>query len=645
AGLSTRELLKATVKFAHGTTQTSNVLFTWSGARTALITTRGFGDELLMMRARGRVAGTGLAERRHFRQTEKPPQLVSRAFIEEVNERVDHHGRALVPLTEGEVHRAIDAVLAQGVEAIAVSLLWSPANPAHEQLIGRLLRERAPEVYVRLSHEIAPVLGEYERTATTVVDAYVGPTVRHYLAALGQRLRDEGLTRPLLILQTSGGVAHPDSTVPVNTVESGPAAGMVASRMLAGAAGYDNVIATDVGGTTFKVGLIVGGRWSFAPETVVNQYALLIPAIDLVSVGAGGGSIAWVDDTRLRIGPKSAGADPGPACYGWGGTEPTVTDADLVLGFIDPKRFLGGRQPLDSELARQAIKARIADRLFGGDVVRAASGIRRVVDAQMGDLVRKVSIERGHDPRHFVLMAYGGAGPLHAVGYSRHIGVRAIVIPTAATVYSAFGAAACDIQNTSIRSVQAAFPGALDRMLEGYEVMEREARTLLDRQGVPRETAEMHRWADIRYARQLHDVRVLFPAGADLTETSVRGAFVDRYRLLYGLASLLRDAPLRVLRIGLDAIGIVTKPEMLARDGGAGNSVGAGRSPRPIYWPETEAFVESRVWDGELLRPGDKLEGPGVVEFSGTTIALPPGSNAEIDRFASVVIQPPDVTI
>jgi N-methylhydantoinase A len=640
ASRSLDDLLRDTVKLAHGTTQTSNVIFTWRGARTGLLTTRGFSDELLIMRARGRVAGMGLAERRHFRATSKPPQIVPRDHIEEVVERVDHHGRAVVPLTDVEARRAVDALVKKDVQSIAVSLLWSPANPEHELMLERMIAERAPGMYVSVSHRLAPVLGEYERTATAVVDAYVGPTVEAYLEDLGSRLKDHGLSRPLLILQTSGGATYAEEAVPVNTIESGPAAGMVAARLLAEASGYRNVIATDVGGTTFKVGLLVEGRWSMAPETVINQYALLIPAIDLVSIGAGGGSLAWVDGSRLRIGPESAGANPGPAAYGMGGNRPTVTDADVVLGLLDPDRFLGGRLKLRADLATSAIRECIAVPLFGGDVVKAAAGIRRVVDAQMADLVRKMTIERGHDPRTFVLLSYGGAGPLHAVAYARDVGVSRVIIPLSATVYSAFGAAASDIHHSLQRSIRTSDETDLDAIASIYASIEGEAGELLRRQEVGEEHMHLSRWADIRYERQLHDVRVLVssdPIGPGFRDTLER-AFEERYVALYGPQSVLPDGRLKILRLGVEATGLIAKPAFPTFDRDQSDSRRAERPSRDIYWSEVGQWINSRIWDGVLLQPGDRLMGPGVIELPGTTIALPPDVEAEIDSRKSTVI-------
>ena len=638
--LKLEALLAATVKFAHGTTLTSNVMFTWTGARTGLLATRGFGDEILIMRARGRVAGMGLSERRHYRATEKPPRIVSPELIEEVVERVDHHGRAVIPLQRAEAERAVDALLARGAKSIAIALLWSPENPDHELLLERVIRERAPGVYVSVSHRLAPVLGEYERTATAAVNAYVGPTVAEYLGGLADRLRQCGLKRPLLVVQANGGVAQVEETVPINTIESGPAAGMVATKALMDAAGYKNVIATDVGGTTFKVGLLVDGEWSFAPEAIVNQYTLLIPMIDLVSIGAGGGSIAWVDETRLRIGPQSAGADPGPACYGWGGTEPTVTDADLVLGFLNPERFLAGRLRLRTDLAGKAVRERVADRLFGGDVDRAAAGIRQVVDSQMADLVRKMSIERGYDPRRFVLMAYGGAGPLHAASYARQIGVEQVVVPPAATVFSAFGAAASDIRHSLQRSVPGEFPSQLPAMATAYASMEAEACELLGRQGITASSTRLHRWADMRYARQLHDVRVQVPGGATdaAFADKVSQAFNERYAALYGKSALLENFAVRVLRIGVEAVGVIEKPALPATELGGPDPSTADEAARSVYWPEAGTRLSTRVYDGLRLRPGNAIAGPALIELPGTTIALPPGDRAVIDRFGNTVI-------
>jgi N-methylhydantoinase A len=608
-GLSVPELLARTDKFAHGTTQTSNVMFTWSGARTGLLSTRGFGDELLIMRARGRVAGLGLSERRHFRTTEKPHQIVPRHLIDEVSERMDHHGHPIVPLRREEAERAVDHLVALGVEAVAICLLWAHENPAHEQLLVDVLHERAPHVFASASHQIAPVLGEYERTATTAVNAYVGPIVEGYLRGLDKRLSSVGLREPILVVQSNGGVVRADQATPVSTIESGPVAGMVAVREVAESTGHPQVIATDVGGTTFKVGLLVDGEWMHANETIVNQYTLLVPMVDIVSIGAGGGSIAWVDDTRLRVGPESAGADPGPVCYGLGATAPTVTDADLVLGFLDPEGFLGGRLRLDRESAEAAIRTEVADKLFEGDVGSAAAGIRAVVDAQMAGLVRRMTIERGFDPRDFVLMSYGGAGPLHAASYARGLGISEIVIPLVATVYSAYGAATSDIQVSVQRSVSSSVQDDSAAIESILAELEREARSLLSEQVVEAGTVEIKAWAEMRYERQLHDVRVNLQAvtpGVSLLDGASR-EFERRYASLYGEGAILADTPTRFLRVGVEAIAPSGHRNALPATLDSSDATAAEVGSRQVFWPEARGWVPTRVYDGGRLKPGNAV--------------------------------------
>lgn len=642
AGQSLEELLSGARKFAHGTTQTTNVIFTWSGARTGLITTKGFGDEILIMRARGRVAGKSLSERRHLSATSKPPKIVEPEFIEEVNERVDFRGRPLVPLTKDEAKRAVAALLDKGAESFAVSLLWAPENQQHELMIERVVNEMRPGAYVSLSHRLAPVIGEYERASTAAVDAFVGPTLTAYLERLSEALVAHSLRVPLLVLQAGGGVVQAEHATPVNTVESGPAAGMIAVKSLAEVMGLDNVIATDVGGTTFKVGMLVDGEIPMARETIINQYSLLMPMIDLVSIGAGGGSIAWVDRSRLRVGPRSAGSQPGPACYGWGGEEPTVTDADLVLGFLSPANFLGGRLKLDPERAERALAKEVAEVLFDGDVVRAAAGVRTVVDAAMADLIRKTTIERGYDLRDFVLFAYGGAGPVHATSYARDIGVETIVVPLMATVYSAYGAAASDIQHLVQRSVRrdaSTDEGELSKILSE---LTREATAVLEQQGIPSRSIRFTYWADMRYERQLHDVRVSLRElpEAGLVEV-LQSAFKGRYRDLFGTGAALRSAETRVVRLGVEAVGPVAKPQLRASALGTDDPKAADAGSRDVFWPEIGQWVQTPVFDGPALHPGNKIVGPAIIEHPGTMVVIPHESSAQIDEYLNTMITLP----
>ncbi|WP_213451377.1 hydantoinase/oxoprolinase family protein [Rhizomonospora bruguierae] len=639
--LTTEAMLAETVRFSHATTQTTNVMFTWTGGSVVgLLTTRGFADELLIMRARGRVAGKSLTERRHLRATDKPPQIVPRERMGEVAERVDRHGRVVEEIDTGAVRRTVEDLLANGVEAFAVSLLWSHQNPVHELAVRDVIHEVAPHAHASLSHQIAPITGEYERASTTVVNAYVGPTLERYLQRLEQQLKNRGLRVPILVFQAGGGVNDVRSTLPVSTIESGPAAGMVAVRKLSVAAGRPNIIATDVGGTTFKVGLVINGRWTVAPETIINQYTLLSPMIDIVSIGAGGGSIAWADSGRLRIGPMSAGASPGPACYGWGGQRPTVTDADVLLGYLAPERFLDGRLRLRTDLATEAVKRHVADPLFGGDVIAAAAGIRQVVDAHMSDLVRKATIERGYDPREFVLAAYGGAGPVHAAGYARNLGVREIVVPLSATAYSAFGAVVSDTIQSAQRSVSHDLSED-DEALEGaYRELEARARRALDAQGLDGPGVQLSRWADMRYERQLHDVRVGLPDGDHEGSISARlaRAFDARYRLLYGDAARLGSARAVVLRIGVDAVAPNEIALLDVVPGPAARRAVEPASRRDVYWPEERRWLPTAVHIGSSLRPGGLVEGPAIVEQPGTSIVIPADARGQVDPARNLII-------
>jgi N-methylhydantoinase A len=375
-----------------------------------------------------------------------------------------------------------------------------------------------------------------------------------------------------------------------------------------------------------------------ARETTVNQYSMLIPMVDLVSIGAGGGSIAWLDGDRLRVGPKSAGADPGPACYGWGGTEPTVTDADVVLGFLGAETFLGGQMKLREDLANDALVP-IAKELFDGDVVAAAAGVRAIVDAQMGDLLRKATIERGYDPRRFVLFAYGGAGPLHAAGYAQAARVHQIIVPESATVFSAYGAAASDIKTSRMQSVRPELLEDEHRLHVSYKQLEDDAHFLLERQNIRLVGTTFTRWAEMRYSRQLHDVRVLVPSAAESGNRygeTLKAAFIGRYKALYGQAAVLPGASVELLRIGIDAIGLADKPPAPPYE--PAEEGPDPRGERRVFWPDLSEAIATPVFNGVTLRPGHRLAGPAIIERPGTTVVVPRGAIALLDDRQNVVL-------
>lgn len=640
-GVTLPELLAGAERMVHATTQSSNAVFAFSGAKTAVLTTRGFGDTLLIMRATGRVAGRSVFERHHYRATDKPRLLADERDVFEIVERVDHRGRVVVPLDAAAVRAAVRAIRDRGYRAVAVAYLFSHQNPAHERRTAELVAEEAPDLYVSLSSEVAPVIGEYERSATALFNAYVGPVMEGYLARLEAALVDAGLKQKLLIVQANGGVTTTAQVVPIFTVESGPAAGVVGAAHLARALGTPNVIATDVGGTTFKVALVRDGEWSYSRETVLNQYQLRLPMVDVASIGAGGGSIAWVDGRRLRVGPQSAGADPGPACYGLGGEAPTVTDADVVLGYLSPERFLGGRMRLHPERAREAIRAHVAAALYDGDALAAAAGIRQVVDSQMADLIRKVTLERGYDPREFAMMAYGGCGPAHACSYGADAGVAEIVVPFFATVHSAYGAALSDVRFSLRHSEPIVLPVDAARLEAIYRAMEARGAQELALAEVAAARRVYRRWVEARFRRQVHLVRIDAPAEFDEAAiAALPAAFEREYERLFGPGSALADAGIELVNYGVDAIGQVAKPALaVAAPGGAPSP----RAERPVWCPVRRDMRATPIYDGLALAAGAEIAGPAVIEHPGTTIVVLDGQRATIDagRHTHIHVAPP----
>jgi N-methylhydantoinase A len=544
-GLSRSELLERTGMFVHGTTVATNAVLTRSGVRTGLITSRGHEDSLLIGKVFSKRAGLAERDIVHSSRLNKPVPIVPPELIRGVSERVDPDGEVVVSLNETEAIEAIDALLGAGVEAIAVSFLWSFVNDSHEGRVRELLLERAPHVFVSLSCDLAPVLGEYERTATTALSGYVGPTVASYLGGLETRLQEEGLGGPIFVMQASGGLTSVEdaSARPIVTLDSGPTGGILGAQYLSRLYAEPNVICTDVGGTSFDVGLILDGEIPLDPEPVVSQYSLRMPKVGVRSIGAGGGSVAWIDPGGLlRVGPQSAGSRPGPACYGLGGTDATVTDADLVLGYLDPDRFLGGRMSLDRDLALAAL-ARLGAQL-SMEPEEVAIGIFRIINAHMADLIRKATIEQGHDPRECILIAYGGAGPTHAAFYGRDISVRAIVVPPRSTAFSAEGMLTCDVVHTEqgARFLAAPFSDAdFGLLTEDFVRLEERVLRQFDREGAAPTDVSLTREVAVRYRKQAHTLTVDVDAGT-LTAAEaapIQQRFERRYAAVYGEGALL----------------------------------------------------------------------------------------------------------
>ena len=653
-GMTADALLQRVTAFGHGTTQATNALIERKGARTGLLTTRGFGDTLSLRRLMGFTADVPVDRLGWYSQRRHPDPVVPRPLVREIRERVDQAGTILVPMDEEEVRRAVAALRAAGAETFAVAFLWSFRNPAHERRAGAILRELCPDAYVSLSSDVAPVIGEYERTATTALNSYLAPTVVSYLERIEGLLRGRGFTGAFSVLNSAGGVMPVAAAAerPIVLVTSGPTGGVMGSLQLAKALGHANVITTDMGGTSFDVGLIVGGKPLVSTNHTAGGYHLSTPMVDIRAVGAGGGSIAWVDNGLLRVGPESAGAGPGPACYGQGGERATVTDADVVLGIIDPDGFLGGRMPLDRAAAARAIETQVA-RPLGLTVEAAAAGIRRIVDAHMADTLREVTIGRGHDPRDFVLFAYGGAGPVHCAGFGAELGVPRIVVPVTSMAHSAYGALASDLHHTAERSVLMAGGGGARALWDGLDAgivqatcaeLEAACHAAMARAQVPDADVRLARSASLRYRRQTNALAVALPDGP-VTAAVLRALvedFEDAYETVYGKGAGFRMAGVELTNLRVEAVGRSHRPAIRVTaagdDGETGEGGGAAPRSRPVYDPVTLRWTDTAVHRWDALPVGRPVAGPAVIEHPVTAVYVAAGQSAALDAAGNIII-------
>lgn len=638
------ELLRSTSVFFHACTIGENTLITRSGAKTGLITTKGFPDTILMMR--GKITeGLTETESAHFSALRKPDPIVSRPLIEEVSERIDYKGSTLIRLDTDEAKQVIDRLAAKGVESVAICLLWSIANDSHERSLAAIIRNNHPSVFVSLSSEVTPFLGEYERTATTVFNAYIGPKISGYLQNLQRVLKLKGLNREPLIMQAYGGVLgiRDSCKNAVGTIESGPASGVVGSQFLGKLIGEKNILATDMGGTTFKVSVIRDGIIERDYKPVILRHTILATKIWVESIGAGGGSIAWIDPETglLKVGPQGAGANPGPVCYGQGGTEPTVSDADLVLSYLNEKYFLGGRMMLDKNRALKAITEKIAKPL-GISGIEAARGIYRISNAHMSDLIRRATVEKGHDPRNFVLFAFGGAGPVHASKYAADLGIQQVIIPLTASVHGATGLISSDVVYEYGKSDHVIVPADGNRINGNFSTLVQKAFEDLRSAGFNTENIRIMRSVDMRYRYQVHELNVPFPPGtSEVTEIDMEelyARFDDLYEKSYGKGSGYREAGKEILTFRLTAIGKLKKPN-IKRD--PIEKIGpdhAFKEKREVYFEEHGDFIPTGIYDFERMKPGMEILGPAVIETPVTTIVVNPKDRAEMDEFRSVRI-------
>jgi N-methylhydantoinase A len=630
--------------FIHGTTLATNAIIERKGARTALIATDGFRDTL------------DIAYESRYDQydvfIDKPPALVGRQLRFTVPERVDATGKVLKPLDEAAVSAVATQLKAHTIESVAVALMHSYVNPAHERRIGEIIAAALPGVSITLSADVCPEIREYERTSTTTANVYVMPLMSRYLDDLERKLQALGIPGRLYVMMSAGGIATPETAkrVPIRLVESGPAAGALAAARMARQVGMDRVLSFDMGGTTAKACVIDRGEPLLAREFEVARadrfkkgsgLPIRVPVVELIEIGAGGGSIARVDRmSLLKVGPDSAGADPGPACYGLGGREPTVTDADLLLGYLDAEFFLGGRMRLDVEAARRAVEERVA-RPMGLELTDAAWGIHRVVNENMAGAARVHGIERGKDLRGYPLFAFGGAGPVHAWQVGRILRVPRVLVPFGAGALSAYGLLAAplafDFVRTAPQRMTAADWAQINRL---FEEMETEGRRIVRGAGVADRDVTVRRTAEMRYLGQGHEVDVEIPAGplGPGSLEAITASFEAAYRLLYSRTP--QGVPLEALNWRAVVSG--PRPDLTISGGLAPGAaaVPAPKKHRAAYFPEARGYVQTPVYDRYALGPGARLAGPAIVEERESTTVIGPNTEIRVDAQRTLIAEP-----
>ena len=631
----------------HGTTVATNAIIEGHLSRTAFITTEGFRDLLEIQ--------TGIRPSLYDLQFEKLQPLVPRYLSFGVPERLDFRGDVLVPLDEDAVRTVAEQIRDEGVESVAVCLLHSYINPEHEKRIGEILQEVSPSALYSLSSDVAPEFREYFRASTTVINAAIRPVVSRYLDNIQSRVRGSGVMGELLVMQSSGGVLTFEAAIerPVFMVESGPAAGVIAASNLGKTLGYENVISFDMGGTTAKVGLIEDGTPRVTKEYEVggtsattehgsrgSGYPIRTPVIDLVEIGAGGGSIAWIDSGGiLRVGPHSAGADPGPVCYGQGGTEPTITDANLVLGRISADYFLGGEIRLDADAARRAIREKCADPL-GMSVEEVALGIVEIANNAMVGALRRVSVQRGYDPRDFLLVAFGGAGPVHANRLAAELEIPRVLVPMSPGTTSAMGLLVTDIKHDySMALIQRVDRLDLQFAVAQFRRMRSEGKDALAREGVSADDMSFVYQADMRYVGQSYELTISLFDG-DLTSdqlTEILARFHAEHERSYGFKA--EDEPVEFVALRLSAIGEISKPRVRELAKGNRDASGALKGTRYVYFSENYGWGECPIYDRYALRSDDEIQGPAIVEEVDSTTVVHPGWCGKVDRFGNLFLR------
>ena len=618
----------------HGTTVTTNATLTRTGAKSGLITTKGLRDALEMRR--------GIREEQYNNRFTNVEPLVPRYLRLGVGGRLDRNGIEIDALDLDDVRAAIETFKREGVEAVSICFMNAFANSAHEQAAAELVRKELPDAYLSVSTDLLPSIRFYERISTTALNSYVGPKLSHYLDQLLARLKDIGFGGVLMVMQSNGGVMSPEVArkQAALTLLSGPAGGPVAGLVYAQAIGENKCITIDMGGTSFEAALVDGGP-VMVNEGEIDRLRIALPMLGIHTIGAGGGSIGWIDaGGLLRMGPQSAGAAPGPVSYGLGGEVPACTDADLLLGYLNPDFFAGGKIKLDVEAARHAIETHIAKPL-GLSTLDAAAGMYRIVCTNMAQGVREITIKRGSDPREFPLVVAGGAGPIHSCLICNELEIPLQIVPRESSILCAVGMLMGDLKHDFVRTFVAPLADAdWSKLTLLIDAMRLEGANLLTVEGIPEEACEFHVKFDCRYQKQFHEVSFAAPAAAVAAQDSaaIAAAFHAEHNRLYGYSLEEQEVPVEIINVRVQAVGQTEKPAMAAMPLGGGDTAAALKARRQVYIPETGEFQDVPVYDGHALTHGHRFDGPAMIEEVTTAIFVSASFDCMVDGLGSFVL-------
>jgi acetone carboxylase beta subunit len=653
--MTQEEFLSALEVVGYGATTVLNSVLTRQGGQPGMLITRGFEDLLLMERGKQSWIGLSRVDRIHPVTHRHQAPLIPRSRVCGVSERIDSLGREIIPLREGDVRESVEGLLGQGVDSVVILFLWSFLADEHErrakEIVQEVIAEHRASVQVFCSSEISPTLRELPRANATVIEAFSGPSTLHALARIETDLKYSGFTGNLQVMQSAGGLAPAAHVRAIDTAMSGPVGGLVGTRYIGELYEIPNLISTDVGGTSFDVGLITDGFIGVDREPVLAGWLLSLPMMEVDSIGAGGGTIARIDPLtgRLQVGPDSAGAVPGPVCYGTGGTEPTVTDADLVLGYLSG-RFIGGRITGDVEAARQTIGSKIANPL-GLSVEAAADGIRQVIDAKMREAVVGLVSLRGFALEDYLLLGFGGAGPTHVCGYTNGLKLKGVLTFPYASVFSAFGAASADYEHHYHRAVNVVVPpkatdddlvASRERISAAWQRLEEQALEQMRREGIDVSTVRLRHLAMVRYGKQLNDLIVTSPVSRVATADDLRkviGAFEELYAHIYAKGAQFPQAGYEVFEVGLVATALKVKPRLVAHTLEGTDASAAKIAEQPAWFDD--GWNPTPRYDWMSLRPGNIVSGPAVIEHPTTTLVVPPAKSARVDEYRTVWLEEP----